>query len=1675
MGWETVIYLIIALVVSVALAPKPPKPKAAALDDFDFPTAEEGRPIPVVFGTVRITGPNILWYGDLGTKAIKKKSMFSSTTIGYKYFMGLHFGVCHGPVDALTKIEAGEKTAWSGSVTTNSSITISQGELFGGKKREGGLVGTVDVCMGGAAQAANTYLDSAIGYPLGGPAVLGDLPAFRGILGLVWRGSGSGGLFSFLRYDQGGYIGTTPYAKPWAFTVKRITSGWQGGTVWYSAKAAIGSAMNGAHIVYQTLTDPEWGMGLPADKLDEASFTAAADLLYAENFGLSLLWNQQATIEDFLAEVLNHVAGVLAFDRSTGKYRLTLLRGNYDAGALPAYGPETLSAVTSFQRQAWGETVNELTLGYTDPATLKSTSVTVHDLANVRAQGVRVATGLTYPGIVSATIAQEVAMRELAARSTPLAKITFRVNRDLWQTKNADVVKITWPVLGIENLIVRVLKVRQGTLGNGELEVEGVEDVFALSLTTYTAQPGADGGEDGPGFDEEEQQEGPAVISATTTAPPGTPADGDTYLVPTGASGAWAGHAGESATWDADADAWIFTTPAPGTVVTVTSTGTQVQTVAGGTATSYTPIQTTGKVVFGTSITPTALAADVNDYAPTDLATASGMRLSATGAARTITGLTGGEGGRIMLVHNVGTLDLVLKDESASSTAANRFALNADVTLKADQSTLLQYDAASSRWRVIGGTGSGITSSQSFPFGLATTAVTLTDGATITIDATLSNVFQVTLGGNRTFAAPTTPLNAQTVNVLIRQDATGSRTITWDAAFTWPGGVVPTLSSAANAVDLLSMQYDPPAAKWRAVLLSGFAASGGSGGTGVTDGDKGDITVSSGGATWTIDAGVVTLAKMANIATATIIGRSTAGTGVPEALTGTQATALLDTFTSGAKGLAPASGGGTTNYLRADGAWAAPAGGGGGSGGTIAPVDKGASVRRDSALSVTGGVWTTLPFTVEEKDDANYWNVSNPERFTAPESGWYAMTAMVQWDGNNYGHAFAFSKNNTVNGGGAEIASVYEAANGNARQNIAWVGFLAAGEYVTVNVFSNSTANVVASHPARAAIHRLGVGASPGNPLNDGAYVFRNANAQSIPHNTVTAITFDTEVRDDNAYADLVTNSDRLVARAAGWYAVTGWVSFPPSGTGFRNLWIYKNGLPNADRYGWVVAPGSAANSTRLQTSALVYLAAGDYVQMAVVQDSGGALSLDIGNALQSFAMHRLGVADDRRALEFFDDFLTGGDWVTTGQGGTEPWFYTEAGGSQVTLSGLAEGGKVGIVKGRSGTNAGGLLKFARDQAVLSNLRAQMMLSATYKTCFEFSVKYSHATCANSASMSLGPMDDLTNYQNCVWVEIASAGLRLNCKAANVQTTANATTNVVAGSWHRIRCEVTTAKAELFLDDALVATITTNIPTAAMSLMGQVYAGTVGGTDYSMSIDWLRIWTEDPTRYISATGRIDRIPPISPDAFLPAPNVLNDEFESALLSPDWATRNFGSATATLSQGALRLKGAATNTSTRGMQIIEKVLAAGDFKFRAKFQVGHPVAFNNGGFALVENATQKCLRFGVGYGFVSGNNPVWQVESYLNPTTFTSQPYASGTLNSVSPTGIVPFFYYEIERIGSTIYTRVSDTGHDDTFVNLYSFAQTAHFTTAPDRIGLYVESLNATQAVLVCDWFRRVA
>lgn len=75
MAFLTQLLVGIALqVIGYLLMPKPPGPKPPTLDDFKDPTAEAGRPIPVVFGSITISGPNHMGFWDKAISTRNRKS-----------------------------------------------------------------------------------------------------------------------------------------------------------------------------------------------------------------------------------------------------------------------------------------------------------------------------------------------------------------------------------------------------------------------------------------------------------------------------------------------------------------------------------------------------------------------------------------------------------------------------------------------------------------------------------------------------------------------------------------------------------------------------------------------------------------------------------------------------------------------------------------------------------------------------------------------------------------------------------------------------------------------------------------------------------------------------------------------------------------------------------------------------------------------------------------------------------------------------------------------------------------------------------------------------------------------------------------------------------------------------------------------------------------------------------------------------------------------------------------------------------------------------------------------------------------------------------------------------------------------------------------------------------------
>jgi hypothetical protein len=391
-------------------------------------------------------------------------------TTGYRYYMGLHAGLCHGPVDALVEIRGGDITLWSGSQTASGTIYINAPNAYGGDKREGGVQGYLDVMMGESTQVANSYLASVQS---------GLQPAYRGLLTLVYRG----GLIA----------SNNPYPKPWSFRVQRATAGWQGNNPWYSAKAQItlsngAKAMNPAHIVYEVLTNSDWGMGYPTSIIDTTAFQAAADQLYSEGFGLCLLWLRTDTIESFLQLVMDYVGAVLVQSKTTGLFQFNLIRGGYNINTLPAITQDNVIELVSLESGSVTGATNEVVVNWFDPTMNANRTTSVQALGAVQAQGVVVSASKDYPGIAAADLAARVAQRDLRAVSVPLKRAKLKLDRSAYAWLPGGLFVFSFPAEGISQMVFRIGDVDYGTLQQGFITVTAIQDIFSLPDTTYQVE-----------------------------------------------------------------------------------------------------------------------------------------------------------------------------------------------------------------------------------------------------------------------------------------------------------------------------------------------------------------------------------------------------------------------------------------------------------------------------------------------------------------------------------------------------------------------------------------------------------------------------------------------------------------------------------------------------------------------------------------------------------------------------------------------------------------------------------------------------------------------------------------------------------------------------------------------------------------------------------------------------------------------------------------------------------------------------------------------------------------------------------------------------------------------------------------------------------------------------------
>lgn len=468
MYYVMIAMFVLSMVMMARMQPKTEKPTAAGLEDFSFPSAAE-RPIQVLAGTRRISGPNVLWYGDLRNKAIKQvqKGMFGSkkTVVGYRYFMGVQLGMCHGPDVMLREVKFGDDVAWSG-LSTGGPILIDKPTLFGGDENgSGGVSGTLRFHPGSWTQTPNEYLVGKVGGEL--------VSGIRGVSYCVMEGM---------------YIGNSSSPQATSFVVSRFPKSPDDRFKEYEQ---IGLDANPAFFIHEMITHGLYGADLGYSSIDLASFIAAAKTLFDEGLGISAVIDSSTSAGDVIEDIKRVIQGSLQTDPATGALKLKLIRNDYVIDDLPVLNQSNIKSLNNFTRGSLDTAINEIKLKYTsiDDDFTERTVIAQNN-------GLRIHKGdsdgqvVKMPMVSTRETAAKIVMREMASASVPLATCTAECNRGPSHTEVGDVVRLTWPAEKIENLVMRVTGVDLGAPQDGSVRLTLVQDVFGVFLSVY-----ADGSE----------------------------------------------------------------------------------------------------------------------------------------------------------------------------------------------------------------------------------------------------------------------------------------------------------------------------------------------------------------------------------------------------------------------------------------------------------------------------------------------------------------------------------------------------------------------------------------------------------------------------------------------------------------------------------------------------------------------------------------------------------------------------------------------------------------------------------------------------------------------------------------------------------------------------------------------------------------------------------------------------------------------------------------------------------------------------------------------------------------------------------------------------------------------------------------------------------------------------
>jgi hypothetical protein len=472
--------------------PDPPKvpPPANALA---IPRTDAGTPYPIFFGRCRVKSSVLAWV----SKAKAKIGTGFSPAVNAQYVYGadilLIIGLPFvGGANVVRYMWAGElqlaagppglsgQTGHGGSGTNDTCLVGTAAGLDG---NTGPIYGTAEVLDGRSTQtlvdgtlapitfAAKRMIDDGV--------TAANIPGYRNYMSVFLCAPN----FAAPGGDRF-WVGSQPQVDAYSFEVQTLPLTYFGPNqqVTEPSSGDIGVTNGDANpidVLYEILTGST-KLGLSPAVLDGTSFYAAATTLDGEGLGFSRCWDRGETASQMIAELMRYIDGVLRVDPTTGLISVKLVRSDYTVSALPQINPDNCQELQGFAAGGWTAITNKVDVSYTSRSDgYRDGSASAQNQANAVGQNNEVyEVSLQYPGCCEQGVADRLASREIYARSRPLMKCSAIVNRSFYAVLPGDVVRVKWPEWGLNDVVFRVANVSRGTLENGAIKLDLLQDIY---------------------------------------------------------------------------------------------------------------------------------------------------------------------------------------------------------------------------------------------------------------------------------------------------------------------------------------------------------------------------------------------------------------------------------------------------------------------------------------------------------------------------------------------------------------------------------------------------------------------------------------------------------------------------------------------------------------------------------------------------------------------------------------------------------------------------------------------------------------------------------------------------------------------------------------------------------------------------------------------------------------------------------------------------------------------------------------------------------------------------------------------------------------------------------------------------------------------------------------------